>query len=73
MAQLVEGLRLKTRGCGFDPRRGLWKSSSDLIPLSTFGCSGVHLASIRKGYQRIFFVEGGLNCGRHLELTTVPF
>ena len=65
---MVEALRYKTGGLGFDYRWGPWKFSSDLILLSAFSIPEVHSASNRNEYQRIFL---SLKCGQRVELATL--
>ena len=55
VAQLIEALRHKTGGPGFDSRRSPWTFSSELILLSAFSSSGVHSSSNRNEDQGFSF------------------
>ena len=65
MAQLVEALRYKPKGRGFDPRWCHWNFSSFW---SRYG-PAVDSASNRNEYQEYFL---GGKCGRCVGLTTLP-
>ena len=45
MTQLVEALRHKTGGPGFESRWGSWKSSNDVTLVSEFDSPGVEMST----------------------------
>jgi len=70
MAQLVEALRCKPEGRGFDSRWCHWNYSSTKSFRSLYD-PGVDSVSNRNEYQE-YFVGGGGKGGRCLGLTTLP-
>jgi len=69
MAQLVEALRYKPEGRGFDSRWCHWNFS--LTSFWPHYGHGVDSASNRNEYQQ-YFLGGGGKGGRCVRLTTLP-
>jgi len=69
VAQLVEALRYKSEGRGFDPRWCHWNFFIDIILPAALWHLGVDSASNRNEYQEYFLGGKG---GRCVRLTTLP-
>ena len=67
-AKLVQAVRPKTGGSGFNSRWGPWKFSRDPFLLSAFSSPVDHPACNRKEYQGLSL---GVKCGRRVELTNL--